>query len=48
MARLGMAGGEGFEGGFEIVEWVDVVHFAGADERGEQAPVLAAFVMTGE
>ena len=37
-----------FKCGFEVVERVGVVKFAGADEGCKKTPVFAAFIMTGE
>ena len=43
-----MAASNGFEGGLEIGEGLDVVDFRGLNKRCDAAPGAAALVMAGE
>ena len=43
-----MAGSDGFQGASQVVEGLDIVEFGRADERGDDRPCPAAFVMAGE
>lgn len=36
------------QGGLEVSEWFDADDLAGHDQRGDAAPGIAAFIVTGE